>query len=72
MVFLLGLGVGGGDLPALTPSDKREGKMFLVEYANKMQICKYITIKSVSTERLVHVSVDFCHLFPLQINPISP
>lgn len=25
MVFLLGLGVGGGDLPALTPSGQREG-----------------------------------------------
>lgn len=26
-------------------------------------ICKCITLKNVSTDKLVHVSVDFCHLF---------
>ena len=41
--------------------------MFLVEYANKMQICKYITIKSVSTERLVHVSITDKSYFSMKV-----
>lgn len=34
--------------------------------------CQSITWNKASTERLVHVSIVFCHLFWLQVNMISP